>query len=359
MRVCIDATSLLVRSAGVKNYVYHWMRSLQSEAPQIELTMFPMLGSVGDLNHERSQAGFWQTIPRIALLHFLNIRFNPSIDALMGRVDVFHASSLLRNVPKRTQLTGTIYDMTVHLFPQFHTKGNVRAETSYYDRVLRRADGLIAISQSAKADAVRLLGLDPEKIAVIYPGVDDRYFSAAPLKTDRPYLLFVGTVEPRKNVDRLLDAWLAMRSEIRNEAELRIAGPIGWASGSTVDRLLSGLPGVRVLGYVPESDLPALIAGARGFVYPSLYEGFGFPLAQAMAAGVPCITSNVSSLPEVAGDSALLVEPQSTEQITFAMELLLQSTSLREELGRKGRERAKRFTWKNSAERSAEFFESL
>jgi alpha-1,3-rhamnosyl/mannosyltransferase len=113
---------------------------------------------------------------------------------------------------------------------------------------------------------------------------------------------------------------------------------------------------VRVLGYVPEAELPSLTAAATAFAYPSHYEGFGFPLAQAMAAGVPVVTSNVSSMPEVAGDAGLLIEPASAAQLASALERLLTSPTLRETLGAKGRELARRFTWKNSAERSAEFF---
>ena len=356
MRVCIDATSLLLRSAGVKNYVYHWMRSLQAECPELHITAFPMLGQVGELDHDKSVLSFFATLPRLALLHFVNIRHNPAVNALMSGIDVFHVSNQVRNLPKRTRITATIYDMTARIMPQFHSAANVKAESSHHDRVLGRADGLIAISQSAKNDAVRLLRLPPERISATSPGHRLQGSTAVPAKREKPYLLFVGTIEPRKNVDTLLDAWLAIRPEFRNEANLVIAGPTGWAENKTVQRLQSGLPGVKVIGYVPEADLPGLTAGAMGFVYPSFYEGFGFPLAQAMAAGVPCITSNVSSLPEVAGDAALFVEPQSVDQLKFAMELLIESTSLRAELKKKGAERAKRFTWKNSADQSGEFF---
>jgi glycosyltransferase involved in cell wall biosynthesis len=114
--------------------------------------------------------------------------------------------------------------------------------------------------------------------------------------------------------------------------------------------------GVDYLGYVPETDLPGLTAGAHGFVYPSLYEGFGFPLAQAMAAGVPSITSNISALPEVAGNAALLVDPRSSFELRDAIWKLIDSADLRAELGRKARAQASKFTWKNSARLSAEFF---
>src|SRR5687768_13740939 len=130
MRICIDATSLLLRSAGVKNYVHHWMRSLKAEAPQFDVTAFPLLGDLWVLDHERSMLGLWQTLPRIALLHLVNARFSRVIDTVV-KADVFHASNLVRNLPRGPKLTGTIYDMTAMLMPEVHTEGNVRAERHY------------------------------------------------------------------------------------------------------------------------------------------------------------------------------------------------------------------------------------
>lgn len=368
MRICIDATSLLLRSAGVKNFVYHWMTSLQQAAPQHRITAFPALGEVGALDHERSVLKWSQTWPRIALLHFANIRHNPAVDFLMRNVDVFHASSLMRNPPRKVKLTGTIYDMTGRLLPQFHTPGNVQAENSFYERVMKRADGLIAISQSSKSDAVRLLGLNPDKVTVIYPGVDERFFNVAASDIERvvrgydlgkPYLLFVGTIEPRKNVDTILDAYSALPVDLRDHHDLVIAGPTGWAAGSTVKRLESGIPGIRVLGYVPESELPALTAGATVFVYPSFYEGFGFPVAQAMAAGVPVITSNVSALPEITAGAGMLIDAASAAELTGSIYQVLTSPSLRTERGKSGQQIARRYTWSRAAIQSAAFFESL
>src|SRR3954451_11164646 len=135
MRICIDATSLLLRSAGVKNYVFHWMQSLKAEAPQHEITAFPLLSDPGELAHDRSMLTPLQTLPRIALLHLCNIRGSRLIDLAIGNVDVFHASNLLQNLPRRTKITGTIYDMTALIMPEVHTPGNVRAETRFYNHV--------------------------------------------------------------------------------------------------------------------------------------------------------------------------------------------------------------------------------
>jgi glycosyltransferase involved in cell wall biosynthesis len=359
MRISIDAIALLLRSAGVKNYLYHWIHSLQQHARQHQITAFPALGDIAVLDHERSALSFGATYARLALVHFLNVRSNPSINFLMNGVDVFHASNIIRNVPTRPKLTGTLYDMTVKLFPQFHTAGNIAAETSFYERVLKRADGIIAISENSKNDGVRLLGIDPARIAVIYPGIDERFFSATASKHAKPYVLFVGTIEPRKNLDTLLDAWLALPADVRDAHDLVIAGPIGWASGATVARLQSGIKGVRPVGYVPEASLPSLTAGARAFVYPSLYEGFGFPVAQAMAAGVPVITSNVSSLPEITQGSAVLVDPRSSQDLAAGIAHVLTTPSLAAQLSTTAKSIAGRYKWEVAAAQSAAFFAGL
>jgi glycosyltransferase involved in cell wall biosynthesis len=232
---------------------------------------------------------------------------------------------------------------------------NRNADESFTANVLRRAARLIAISQNTKADAVRLVGLDAERIDVVYPGVPEVYFGAQARPSGRPYVLYVGTIEPRKNVDTLLDAWRGFR--FQGDFDLVIAGASGWAAEKTLARLTSRPVGVRYLGYVPEDELPGLMAGASAFVYPSLYEGFGFPVAQAMAAGVPVITSNTSCLPEVAGDGGLLVDPRSAEDIRAAMEKLLTSPGLQQELRTAGMARAKsEYRWKTCAQKSLEFF---
>jgi glycosyltransferase involved in cell wall biosynthesis len=367
MRVCIDATPLLLRSAGVKNYIYYWIEALRREAGAGAIATFPLAGLSAPLDHERSQAGFAATAAGLGLLHFLNYSRLPA-DPFVPAADVFHASHQLRNPPCKSRLTTTIHDMTCWLMPELHSPGNVKGGVRFGEQVMRRADGLIAVSEHTRQDAVKILGLDERKVAVIYPGVPERFFqvtaeqaAAARRKygLGKPYALFVGTVEPRKNLGALLDAYERLKPALRAEFELIIAGPAGWADRATVARLQSPPPGVRYAGYVPEADLPGLTAGAAMFVYPSLYEGFGFPVAQAMAAGVPVITSSVSSLPEVAGGACLLVDPRSTAEIAAAMEKLMLSPPLGASLAAYGRARAQRYRWRECARQSWEFFSAL
>ena len=196
---------------------------------------------------------------------------------------------------------------------------------------------------------------------MIYSGVDDRFFSATPVRRERPYVLFLGTIEPRKNVDTLLDAWRLVRPDIRAQYDLIVAGPAGWQSEATLGRLRTEkTAGVRYLGYVSEQDIPALTAGATLFAYVSLYEGFGFPVAQAMAAGVSVVTSSTSCLPEIAGEGALVVDPRSPSDVAAGLERMLGDAELRARIGRAGRQRATQlFRWEECARRSLAFFEQV
>ncbi len=368
MRVSIDCTPLLIRSAGVKTYLYHWVQALRRQAGDDAVRLFPYLDSLGALHHEKTLIGTSATTARILLLYFANIGRNPVLEWLSSGVDLFHATNQVRNPPRKKKLTTTIHDLTCWIMPEMHRPATVAGDKLFAERILRRCDGLIAVSESSRRDAIEHLGLSPEKIQVIHHGVSEAFFQTRPEQVEaakrkyalaKPYLLFVGTVEPRKNLDALLDAYEGLSRELRNEYSLVIAGSIGWAAPRTVERLRSPESRARYLGYVPEADLPLLTAGATASVYPSLYEGFGLPVAQSLAAGVPAVTSNVSSLPEIAGDAAVLVDPRSTEDIRRGIEKMLLSSTLREQLSAAARRRGALFQWEEAARQSWRFFEKV
>ena len=364
----LDASPLLLRSAGVKNYVYYWARSLAEHAGASRLDLFPFLKGLGTFAHETSVLSAAETVPRLGLLYAANICPFPFLNWLTPNSDIFHASHQVLHPPRKTRMTSTIYDVTCWLMPEVHAAVNVKAANRIADQVFRPASGLIAISECTRSDAVRVLKLPPEKIEVIYPGIAPAFFdvdAAMARETARryglakPYALYVGSIEPRKNVANMLDAWLDLPQDVHNEFDLVVAGPWGWGDRTVYDRLQSGIEGVRYLGYVPEPDLPALTAAATIFVYVSLYEGFGLPVGQAMAAGVPVVASLASALPEVVGDAGLLADPRSRAEIHAGMERLLLSPSLRSQLTERGRTRAQAFTWDECARRSWKFFERV
>jgi len=367
MRLFIDAIPLLVRSAGVKNYLFHWIVYLRRLLGDEKVRLFPFLDRLPELDHEGSAADPPGTLGRQALSFAMNLYPNHVADLMAPPNGIFHATKLLYP-PRHLQLTATLHDMTCWLLPELHQAANVAAEERFAECIWKRAAGLIAVSESTRRDAVRVLGLNPDAVQVVYPGVAEPFFEATAESSAstrlkhglrQPYALNVGTVEPRKNLDRLLDAWQALPASVREEFDLVVAGPEGWHSAGTLARLRAPPPGVRYLAYVPEPDLPGITAGATVFVYPSLYEGFGFPVAQAMAAGVPVITSNLSSLPEVTGGAAALIDPHSQAELRAVLDRLLTSPARRAQLATAGRTQAQRFRWELCARQSLEFFEQI
>jgi alpha-1,3-rhamnosyl/mannosyltransferase len=341
---------------------------LDAAGPEAVRT-FPRVDFAGSLNHERSMAGPVETFAGLATLYATNYLRLPVLRMRLGGAKLFHATNQVRRPPRVKLLTSTLHDLTCWSMPEMHTEGNIRADAEFAERVWKRADALIAVSENTRCDAIEYLGLPPERVVTIHSGVSDAYFDAtddnaraAALKYSltRPFVLVVGTIEPRKNTARLLDAWAALPEGLRREYELVFAGPAGWASAEVMERLKRGGEGVRWLGYVEERDMPGLTRAAAAAAYPSLYEGFGFPVAQAMAAGTAVLTSNVSSLPEVGADGCEYVDPRDVESIRAGLAELLESDALRARLGRAGAATARvRYRWSICAERSVELFRRL
>jgi glycosyltransferase involved in cell wall biosynthesis len=369
MRVCLDCFPFLVRSAGVKAYLFQLHRYLQQSAGANTVSAFPFLDDAAALlTHEGSVLGLAGTAWRFALVLFANTKSNPVLDLLGTRYDLFHASNQVRNPPRNAKLTTTVHDMTAWSHPELHTPATVSNDKRWAERIVRRADGVITPSEATRADAIRWLNISPDRVRAIHHGVAEPYFNPSPAEQqaarvaynlNKPYILFVSTIEPRKNLDRLLDAYELLPATVREEFDLVISGPSGWRSEQTIARLHSRPPGVRTLGYVPEALLPGLTAAATVFAYPSLYEGFGFPVAQSMAAGTAVLTSNISSLPEITDGSAELVDPLSTSEISAALERLLLQPSHRLRLELLALERAKHFHWERCARETWQFFEQV
>jgi glycosyltransferase involved in cell wall biosynthesis len=228
----------------------------------------------------------------------------------------------------------------------------------------RRAAGFVCNSHATRADLVRHFPALADRSAVIPLGVEPRFARAVPgavperYGVPRPYVLAVGTREPRKNLPRLVRAFAGLPADLRERYSLAIAGKPGWGDAET-ERLASAQPGVVLTGYVEDDDLPALYAGAEAFAFPSLAEGFGLPVIEAMAAGTPVLTSNCSSLAEVAGDAARLVDPGDERAVRAGLEELLEDVSLRDRLAHAGRERAAGFTWRRTARETLDYLTSV
>lgn len=258
-----------------------------------------------------------------------------------------------------------IYDMAYRVYPETIQAENLKMLYREVEVASRRADRIITISEFSKAEIVKYLGVREEKIAVVPCGVDETVFHTGyseeqiericrKYRIVRPYFLYLGTLEPRKNVEGLVAAYVQLRKRNRDGMvpDLVIAGKKGWNFERIFELVLEGgiEEAVIFTGYIESFEIPLLLSGAVGFVFPSFYEGFGMPPLEAMACGVPVISSKVSSIPEVVGDAGILVNPLDREELREAMEKLILDRELREALRRKGLERSRHFRWKRSAE---------
>jgi alpha-1,3-rhamnosyl/mannosyltransferase len=232
------------------------------------------------------------------------------------------------------------------------------AERGTLRLAVRHAKALLCISEATRNELVERFPRAAAKARVTQLAADERFTPDAEpaererLDLERPFVLALGTIEPRKNLERLIEAYVGLPPQLRERFELCLAGAVGWKTGPIMETLQANADRVRQLGYVADQDLPALYRSADLFVYPSLYEGFGLPVLEALRCGTAVITSSVSSLPEVGGDAARYVDPRSVEEIRQALADLLSDEAQRAQLAARGPEQAARFSWTRTAEQT-------
>ena len=282
----------------------------------------------------------------------------------MQEADVVHAPILIVPPRKKTPLVVTVFDLTFLMFPQHHVLNTRVLLGSGLRQAVRKADAFLAISENTKKDLVRLTGVAPERVHVTPLAADPLFRPLADHGTlarhgiDRPYVLYVGTLEPRKNITVLLRAFAALQDR---ETLLVLAGAKGWMYEEMFALVTQlGLQDrVKMLGYVSNEDLPVLYSASQVFVYPSLFEGFGLPVLEAMQCGAPVITTNVSSLPEVAGDAGILISPDDVAGLTRELDSLLSEPERRADLRGRSLARASLFSWQKTAELTAEVYRQV
>ncbi len=366
-RIALDLTQAKLGRVGSSVYVWRLQEAL---APVLGERLVPIASRLA-----RPVAGATRTVrERLATL---------ARDLWWHQIGVTHAARRrgcrLLHLPAGLGPVGggmpmvvTVHDVMPLRFPEMFRPWYRHYARAVLPRLARRARAIIAGSAAAKGEIVEWLGVPAERVTVIAYGVDQIFRPVAPddpraIAVRRRYglppafVLAVGSVEPRKNLPRLLEAVRRLRGQ-PSTADIALvhAGPEGWRPDEVVRAAQrSGLDGAtRFLGYVPTEDLAILYGLARVFAYPSLWEGFGMPVLEAMACGCPVVTSSLSSLPEVAGDAAVLVNPESTEDLAAALTTLWDEEALRSRLVTRGLQRAARFTWANAAHETAAVYEA-
>lgn len=298
-------------------------------------------------------------LPRPLLYESWHRFRRPAVERATGPVDVIHATTMAMP-PRSVPVVMTVHDLAFLHEPAHFTARGMRFFERGLALALAEADLVVCPSDATRMDCVKA-GFDPARLRVIPLGVDappanDQEVDAVRQKheLDRPYILWTGTIEPRKNLPRLLEAFRSLDTD----RVLALAGPKGW--NEDLERLAEGLGDrIRALGFVPHADLGPLYAGADLFCFPSLLEGFGFPVLEAMAQGTPVVTSKGTSTQELAGEAALLVDPLDAVSIADAMRSLLEDATLAKKLAEAGRLRAAGFTWTRTAQGLADAYREV
>lgn len=363
MKILVDAREVHPHRAGIGRYIYNLFRDMEKASPSHRFSAVVMAEGACSLppllqgdtleipwnDFNRALKPVWDNILLARRFH------NTGCDLMFAPC---HFAPVFG---KRIPVAAVIHDLTPFLFPQ--TFGQVRGSYLRFmmERLAHRARVISVPSENTKNDIVRRFKLDSDKIRVIYPSlgpITEAAIAENPVKAEK-YILTVGTMEPRKNLPRLIRAYSRLPEDIRRGYPLVITGRTGWKSGGLQDMAARAGVAENVIftGFIAESSLPAVFAGAAVFCYPSLYEGFGYPPLEAMYYGTPVLTSKVSSLPEVVGEAALMVNPESEEDIVAELLKLLTEESLRAKMREKGRIQARKFIDNGFAEKTLALFE--
>jgi len=367
MRVAIDARKL--HDFGIGTYIRNLLRQLARIDRDTE---YVLLCQEADLDVGTLLGANFRTVLEPSPNYSLREQIHVPWVLHRERPDVYHAPHYVLPAGVRCRSVVTIHDCIHLMFPQYlpNRAAYAYARASMW-AAARRSDRILTVSEASKRDILHFFNVPPEKIVVVYNAIDE-HFSVTPpaedvarvrerYQLDHQFMLYVGNIKPHKNLVRLIEAFAELRRTGFDEVKLLIIGD-----------QISKLPAlrravhshklhkhVRFLGYVSDQTLGVLYRLAAAFVFPSLYEGFGLPPLEAMASGTPVVTSNVSSLPEVAGEAAVLVDPYDVDSIVDGMRRVLSDPALAAALRRKGVERAREFSWERSVAKTRQVYQQV
>lgn len=365
MHIGLDYTAALRQGAGIGRYTRGIVGALArlDHANQYTLIVPSDIGALpqsigeGQMHIKRLPLPEW---PLTFAWH--RLRLPLYVELFTGKLDLFHSPDFVLPPVRRARTIVTVHDLSFLRYPECAARGLVEYLSAVVPRSLQRADLILADSAWTRQDLIEMLRIPAEKIVVVPAGVGPEYHPISDqaaltavrerYNLPRRFILHVGTLEPRKNLIRLMEALRAIAAR-EPELCLVLVGGKGWLYEdifASVERL--GLTGKVVFpGYIAEADLPAVYNLAAVLAYPSLYEGFGIPPLEAMACGVPVVSSNSSSLPEVVGDAAVLVDPADSAALAAALLRTLSDSQLRQTLRARGLARAAAFSWPAAAEK--------
>jgi glycosyltransferase involved in cell wall biosynthesis len=373
MKIGIDVTPILYEGTGVGEYTQQLIGELLRQNPNDEFVLFfSTLRGYGKIKRLLRHYG-----PRKDKVRVFGLPLPPAlwqvvwnklnilkIEWLIGKVDVFHCWDYLIP-PSDCKRIVTIHDITPILYPETHTAKINNNFKLVINKIKKEKVQVLTDSESSKQDLIKYADVNENLIDVVYLGSEKRNknldsgkkLMINDVEIGKKYILSVGTREPRKNLKCVIEAFNLIAKKYSG-IELVIAGKYGWGDQELTNQQIYK-PRIKILGFVKQEDLVRLYKNAICLVYPSLYEGFGLPVLDAMSLGCPVITSNVSSLPEVGGDAVLYVDPKYTEDIKNSMIRIIESNELREELINKGLEQVKKFSWEKCARETRKVYEKV
>jgi len=361
LRIGYDIGKALGVKDGIGTYTRMLARGLMAVDSESEYLLYDLFEPALDTDRLTEVVG---ELPA-------NFRPAPTARPRSGDVDLFHSPAFRLPPSVPVPLVFTLHDLTFISHPGFHTLANRVVSMTSMAEAVARAERIIAVSEATRRAALDLLNLDEERVTVIHEAAEPVYQPVTDrrrlndvldrLGVDLPYVLAVGSLEPRKNLPGLVEGFRRLPRNLRDTHALVVVGSEGWLNDPIYAELRQAARSFAVVhaGMVGQSDLVALYTAARAFAYVSFAEGFGLPVLEAMACGAPVITSSVSSLPEVAGDAAEMVDPEDPQAICDALTRVLADDGHSEELRRRGRARASRFDWQISARKTLEVYREV
>lgn len=383
LKVLVDATPLLPKPSGVGLYVHNLIHSLDTlsiqENFELQIVYQPSLKNwlLGNLSFPEILENYsnLHLLPLpVRILNVLAAFPNPLLSYFeegFGYPDIFHGTNYAVYPCQKSLKVINIYDLSFIKYPSY-VNSIVRTYTQRVKQSLKWSDLVITISESTKQDIVKYLNIEPERIYVTplasryYPSYLDEHFIAQRIETvnynfEPPYFLFVSTIEPRKNISTLIAAFNWLKEKHKIDHHLVLIGKKGWKYQQIFAEIERSpwRNHIHHLDYLSNEEVALFYSKADVFVYPSHYEGFGLPVLEAMTLGAPVVTSNTSSLPEVAGDAALLIDPNDPKSLAEAMLRVISDSQLRHELIQKGKERAKLYSWEKTAKATLQAYQAL